>query len=206
MDEITKELLEALKTIESWSSHTTAYAVDFGSNGVRDFYRAIARQSNAKAEATLAATQPSADAVLEPAPANSLPAWSECAIRVGNSKTIEQRVKEGGYGNEYNAPVASQLHRFIYEYDDDDPYRSAWFMHRLELLIQEIKAEAAFASPQPADDGWIPWAGGECPVGSEVVVTARFRFGGQITSPAKALRWFHAYDEGDIIAYRVVKP
>ena len=63
MNEITKELLDALKTIESWNSHTTAYAVDFGSNGVRDFYRAIARQSIAKAEAILAATQPSADAV-----------------------------------------------------------------------------------------------------------------------------------------------
>lgn len=72
--------------------------------------------------------------------------------------------------------------------------------------IARTKAEAILAAPQPADDGWIPWAGGECPVGSEVVVTARFRFGGQITSPAKALRWFHAYDEGDIIAYRVVKP
>ena len=59
MDEITKELLEALKTIESWNSHTTAYAVDFGSNGVRDFYRAIARQSIAKAEAALSAPQPS---------------------------------------------------------------------------------------------------------------------------------------------------
>lgn len=55
MNEITKELLDALKTIESWNSHTTAYAVDFGSNGVRDFYRAIARQSIAKAEAILAA-------------------------------------------------------------------------------------------------------------------------------------------------------
>ena len=115
MDEITKELLEALKTIESWNSHTTAYAVDFGSNGVRDFYRAIARQAIAKAEAIL-------------------------------------------------------------------------------------------ADPQPADDGWIPWEGGRRPVGSEVVVTARFRFGERITNPAKALRWFHAYDEGDIIAYRVVKP
>ena len=114
MDEITKELLEALKTIESWNSHTTAYAVDFGSNGVRDFYRAIARQSIAKAEAALAAPR--------------------------------------------------------------------------------------------SDDGWIPWEGGRRPVGSEVVVTARFRFGERITSPAKALRWFHAYDEGDIIAYRVVKP
>ena len=61
MDEITKELLDALKTIESWNSHTTAYAVDFGSNGVRDFYRAIARQSIAKAEAALAAPQPADD-------------------------------------------------------------------------------------------------------------------------------------------------
>ena len=67
------------------------------------------------------------------------------------------------------------------------------------------KAEAALAAPR-SDDGWIPWEGGRRPVGSEVVVTARFRFGERITSPAKALRWFHAYDEGDIIAYRVVKP
>ena len=67
------------------------------------------------------------------------------------------------------------------------------------------KAEAALAAPR-SDDGWIPWEGGRRPVGSEVVVTARFRFGERITSPAKALRWFHAYDEEDIIAYRVVKP
>lgn len=67
------------------------------------------------------------------------------------------------------------------------------------------KAEAILAATQ-SDDGWIPWEGGRRPVGSEVVVTARFRFGERITSPAKALRWFHAYDEGDIIAYQVVKP
>ena len=67
------------------------------------------------------------------------------------------------------------------------------------------KAEAALAAPR-SDDGWIPWEGGRRPVGSEVVVTARFRFGERITSPAKALRWFLAYDEEDIIAYRVVKP
>ena len=84
--------------------------------------------------------------------------------------------------------------------------------HR-ELSVEDFKqareiiakAEAILADPQPADDGWIPWEGGRRPVGSEVVVTARFRFGERITSPAKALRWFHAYDEGDIIAYRVVK-
>ena len=96
-----------------------------------------------------------------------------------------------------------------------DALKMATLQNQLDMLMtgEELrkcesaiaKAEAILAATQP-DDGWIPWAGGDCPVGSEVVVTARFRFGERITSPAKALRWFHAYDEGDIIAYRVVKP
>ena len=120
MDEITKELLDALKTIESWNSHTTAYAVDFGSNGVRDFYRAIARQSIAKAEAILAATQP--------------------------------------------------------------------------------------------DDGWIPWAGGDCPVAHSTTVDVRLRSQGEGCDVASNWRWLHQTRGNsilkgtDIVAYRVVKP
>lgn len=45
-------LTQALQQIADWNSHTTEYAVDYGSNGVRDFYRNIAR-------AALSATQPS---------------------------------------------------------------------------------------------------------------------------------------------------
>ena len=129
MNEITKELLDALKTIESWNSHTTAYAVDFGSNGVRDFYRAIARQSIAKAEAAL----------------------------------------------------------------------------------------AALAAPQPADDGWIPWGGGACPVEVGTRVDAEFRDGEKAYNVSagrlaegpgsrSASVWFHVKSDHDIIAYRVVKP
>jgi hypothetical protein len=81
----------------------------------------------------------------EPAPPNSLPNWDECAMRVANSNFIEKRIAEGGYGAEHDTKLASQLHRFIYEYDDSDPYRSAWFLHRLELLI--VEARAAIASP-----------------------------------------------------------
>lgn len=36
-------LTQALQQIADWNSHTTEYAVDYGSNGVRDFYRNIAR-------------------------------------------------------------------------------------------------------------------------------------------------------------------
>ena len=89
MDELTKELLEALKTIESWNSHTTAYAVDFGSNGVRDFYRAIARQSIAKAEAILAATQ-SDDGWIP---------WTggDCPVEVGTRVDAKYRDGEKAY-------------------------------------------------------------------------------------------------------------
>ena len=94
MDEITKELLEALKTIGSWNSHTTAYAVDFGSNGVRDFYRAIARQSIAKAEAILAAPQPSADGWIP---------WAggDCPVEVGTR--VDAKFRDGEKA--YNVPA-----------------------------------------------------------------------------------------------------
>lgn len=76
----------------------------------------------------------------EQAPPNSLPSWKECSLRVHNSDFIAKRVAQGGYGNEDNVKVASHLHRFIYEYDDANPYRSAWFLHRLELVLQEARA------------------------------------------------------------------
>ena len=82
---------------------------------------------------------------LEDAPPNSLPTWSECALRVDNSESIAKRVAEGGYGPEPDSLLATELHRFIYEYDDADPYRSAWFMHRLELVIEEVKRESTNA-------------------------------------------------------------
>lgn len=78
----------------------------------------------------------------EPAPPNNLPRWEDCALRVSNSDLIAKRVAEGGYGAEPGSLLATELHRFIYEYDDMDPYRSAWFMHRLELVLNEARADA----------------------------------------------------------------
>lgn len=94
------------------------------------------------------------DQALEPAPGNNLPNWSECALRVENSSFIAKRVAEGGYGPEPDSKLATELHRFIYEYDYADPYRSAWFLHRLELVIEEAKRAVA-TSTKPAD-GEIP--------------------------------------------------
>ena len=91
--------------------------------------------------------------------------------------------------------------------------------HR-ELSVEDFKqareiiakAEAILADPQPADDGWIPWKGGECPVAHGTVVDVRYRDGWEGDGLASKWRWHHATQESsdvkglDIIAYRVVKP
>lgn len=103
-------------------------------------------------EALTAAQAPevATDENLEPAPPNSLPDWSDCSLRVGNSNFITKRVAEGGYGPECDSKLATELHRFIYEYDDADRYRSAWFLHRLELVIKEAQANALATQPKAA--------------------------------------------------------
>ncbi len=68
--------------------------------------------------------------------------------------------------------------------------------------------QAALASQQPADDGWVYWTGGESPVNGETVVYVKFRDGDVDEGGTKAcnLDWTHAGECWDIIAYRVVKP
>lgn len=53
-------------------------------------------------------------------------------------------------------------------------------------------------------DGWITWAGGECPVPGDVTVKYFLRCGVKSTDQACRLGWRHDGDSGDIIAYRVV--
>lgn len=72
--------------------------------------------------------------------------------------------------------------------------------------------QAALASQQPADDGWIEWAGGVQPVADDVMVEVLDKDRRiSCIHGASAFRWQHgAHGEGndgyDIIAYRVVKP
>ena len=63
------------------------------------------------------------------------------------------------------------------------------------------KAEAILAAPQPSADGWIPWAGGERPVDTGVVV--KFRSGGIGAHHARNYDWRHVNDPVDIVAYQV---
>jgi hypothetical protein len=78
-----------------------------------------------------------------PAPSNNLPSWTECS-RIIENHAFRERAAQGLEGSVLDLPPTSPkptaLHRFIYEYDDADSYRSAWFLHRLELLINEVRA------------------------------------------------------------------
>ena len=60
-----------------------------------------------------------------------------------------------------------------------------------------------------AENEWIAWAGGACPVALSANVQLRFRHGAetQDAHPAYMLRWEHGCDlaaKHEIIAYRVI--
>ena len=54
---------------------------------------------------------------------------------------------------------------------------------------------------EPNSGEWIDWAGGDCPVGSDVIV--RLRSGKVFEYHAPWLMWAHLGDECDIVAYQV---
>jgi hypothetical protein len=82
----------------------------------------------------------------EPAPPNTLPSWDECCLIIDNAE-FGKRASAGLEGSVLDTPPTTpeptELHRFIHEYDDADPYRSAWFLHRLERLLNEVRALTA---------------------------------------------------------------
>ena len=86
---------------------------------------------------------------------------------------------------------------------------STWHVVTAKVIA---KAEAALFTPQPSDDGWIPWEGGDCPVAHGTVVDVRLRNQGEGRAVASNWHWLHEtrgnsiLEGADIIAYRVVKP
>lgn len=101
--------------------------------------------------------EPVSGAVDEQAPPHSLPDWSLCQLIIDNHE-FRQRAAEGLEGQVLDTPpttpMPTALRRFIYEYDDADPHRSAWFMHRLELVLQEARAQQQPAAQTAVPEGW----------------------------------------------------
>ena len=85
-------------------------------------------------------------------------------------------------------------------------------LHLRSLTRGRSEAIAKAEATQSADDGWIPWEGGECPVAHSTIVDVRLRLGCDGCAVASNWRWCHEtrgnpiLKETDIVAYRVVKP
>jgi hypothetical protein len=95
------------------------------------------------------------------APSNSLPTWYECELIIKNDEFCK-RTKAGLESQVLDTPrttpIPTALHRFIYEYDDADSYRSEWFMHRLEQVLKEAAAQLPAAPEQePLSQDDINW-------------------------------------------------
>lgn len=78
------------------------------------------------------------------------------------------------------------------------------------------RAEAALAEPQPDADGWIPWAGGDEPVGRDTLVDLRYRYSemwpdklgvpsGYCHLESSEPYWRNDGGSSDIVAYRIVR-
>lgn len=81
--------------------------------------------------------------------------------------------------------------------------------HRSEYAYTPISRDQYEAALAAKNDGWIEWAGGECPVDSDAIVEVRYRK----TNPyqfnndrAGDFTWSHHGIDGDIIAYRLQQP
>ena len=86
--------------------------------------------------------------------------------------------------------------------------------HRVDLRDEAkaaraaiARAEAALAEPHPDADGWIPWAGGDCPLERRVRHQVRFRYGDEShwSKCPYGWNWEHTGAPTDIIAYRIVE-
>lgn len=169
MNEITKELLDALKGAVA-QMNLAAECVERGRHDEAILHlRSLTRgrsEAIAKAKAFLAAPQPSAD---EPVT------------------------------DSYVQTVPDKCDRIV------------WRGRYIHLSVGQE------TTPQPADDGWIPWNGGDCPVEVGTRVDAKYRDGetaynipaeycAEYPCSGSALDWSHMENDYDIIAYRVVKP
>ena len=89
---------------------------------------------------------------------------------------------------------------------------TAWTQEQEDTLVEAMskaiaRAESALAEPKPDADGWIPWAGGDCPLERRVRHQVRFRYGDEShwSKCPYGWNWEHTGAPTDIIAYRIVE-
>ena len=116
--------------------------------------------------------------------------------------------------NDVTKELLDALKGLLVRVADDEEYGPDHAVTVARVAI--ARAEAALAEPQPDADGWIPWAGGECPLPSGAEHFVRLRCGNEYgpDDDPEGWRWDHRDNAGDnagdsegddIIAYRIVR-
>lgn len=130
---------------------------------------------------------------------------------------VEELPKHGGWPERAVRATQSVLDGEIYFRDRFDQLINRGIKLEKVAKIQSVRItrdqyEAALAASKETltgigVDGWIDWAGGDCPVESCAVVDVMFRYQeNSATDHAGAWRWNHNGTDSDIIAYRLHKP
>ena len=92
---------------------------------------------------------------------------------------------------------------------DQDIAKAAHHLQKLLEVLQESKPVEKATEPAPDADGWIDWAGGDCPpVYADTEVWIKLRDGSASDNKRKAeyYNWRHHDKCYDIIKYRIAKP
>lgn len=109
-------------------------------------------------------------------------------------------MEDGLYGWRWLANIGAQgtpLHARLSPMSHKDDRRQPISKHWRSSLTK--------LPARPDAEGWIEWAGGQCPVDAGTLVDLKFKSGvaSSRRPPAGNFRWEHVNSGGDIVAYRV---
>lgn len=87
--------------------------------------------------------------------------------------------------------------------------RGAWAVvdtiRQIIAAYDDLEHTLGINSETPAEGGWIPWSGGECPVNAYTIVDVRLRDKDlRRRKDAGEFDWDHYGIYNDIVAYRVI--
>lgn len=127
---------------------------------------------------------------------------------------VKELPKRGGWPNGVDA-VEQDSEGQLFEMGSD--YCSDFKLEKcddwLEVVVTKKQYEAALAASKAVvgHNGWIQWAGGECPVDSDAIVEVKYRIPkpyqyNNYNDRAGDFDWEHIGSNADIIAYRLYNP
>jgi len=126
---------------------------------------------------------------------NALKHVSTEDLESGQVQSISLRLFEAEKQRDELRDVLKSCIEYVAAAGDD------WVTDKAREII--AKSEATLAAVQPATNDWIPWAGGNRPV--DTIVVVKFRSGGIGTDHACSYDWRHVNGPVDIVAYQVAQ-